>query len=118
MSLNFLLHIFRGSKSGKLIVELNSQVVGLERIGKTIVVGAMDQTLTCYSTKVLVKTNLLRSFFLQVKKQVLTIKTINFLVNSRSRERRRVTESSLRVPLTISSLFTNLVPILRTMTHT
>jgi len=41
----------RGSRSGKLIVELNSQVVGLERIGKTIVVGAMDHTLTCYSTK-------------------------------------------------------------------
>ena len=41
-------------------------------------------------------------------------------MDTRSEERRTVTESSLRVPLTISSLFTNWVPILRTMvvTHT
>ena len=47
-----ILFTFSGSRSGKLIVELHSQVVGLERIGKTIIVGCMDQTLTCYSTKV------------------------------------------------------------------
>ncbi|XP_065062005.1 Bardet-Biedl syndrome 1 protein homolog [Rhopilema esculentum] len=40
-----------GSRSGKVIIELNSQVVGLERIAKTIIVGCMDQTLACYSTK-------------------------------------------------------------------
>ena len=41
-------------------------------------------------------------------------------MSTRSEERHIVTESSLRVPLTISSLFTNWVPILRTMavTHT
>ena len=37
------------------------------------------------------------------------------IVKNHSKERCRVTESSLRVPLTISSSFTNLVPILRTM---
>ena len=41
----------RGSRISKLIVELQSQVVGLERIGKTIIVGCMDHTLTCYNTK-------------------------------------------------------------------
>ena len=41
----------RGSKSAKACIELTSQAVALERIGKNIVVGCMDNTLTCYSTK-------------------------------------------------------------------
>ena len=36
----------------KLCFELNSQPVGLQRVGKNIIVGCMDQTLQCYSTKV------------------------------------------------------------------
>ena len=43
----------RGSKTGKVCFELNSQPVGLERVGKTIVVGCMDDTLQCYTTKVI-----------------------------------------------------------------
>jgi Bardet-Biedl syndrome 1 protein len=41
----------RGSKTAKACIELTSQAVSLERIGKNIVVGCMDDTLTCYSTK-------------------------------------------------------------------
>ncbi|KXJ22583.1 Bardet-Biedl syndrome 1 protein [Exaiptasia diaphana] len=41
----------RGSKTAKACIELTSQAVGLERIGKNIVVGCMDDTLVCYSTK-------------------------------------------------------------------
>ena len=36
----------------KHCVELNSQPVGLERVGKNIVVGCMDQTLQCFTIKV------------------------------------------------------------------
>ena len=43
---------FRGSKEGKLCFELNSQPVGLQRTGKNIVVGCMDDTLHWYTTKV------------------------------------------------------------------
>ena len=42
----------RGVKTGKLCFELNSQPVGLQRVGKSIIVGCMDETLLCYSTKV------------------------------------------------------------------
>lgn len=41
----------RGSKTAKACIELTSQAVSLERIGKNIIVGCMDDTLTCYSTK-------------------------------------------------------------------
>ena len=40
---------------------------------------------------------------------------INISVSTRSEERHSVTEFSIRVPLTISSLYTNWVPILRIM---
>ena len=60
------------------------------------------------------------SFFLSNKTTKQRKKYIYISVSTRSEERHSVTESSLRVPLTISSLFTNWVPILRTMavTHT
>ncbi|KAL3873186.1 hypothetical protein ACJMK2_036333 [Sinanodonta woodiana] len=35
----------------KSCIELNSQPVGLERIGKTIYVGCMDETLQCFTSK-------------------------------------------------------------------
>lgn len=41
----------RGSTTGKLCFELNSQPVGLQRIGKSIVVACMDNSLLCYTTK-------------------------------------------------------------------
>jgi len=41
----------RDTKNVKATIELNSQPVGLERIGKNIIVGCMDETLQCYSTK-------------------------------------------------------------------
>lgn len=41
----------RGSKTPKYCIELSSQPVGMERLGKNIVVGCMDQTLVCYSPK-------------------------------------------------------------------
>ncbi|XP_031552961.1 Bardet-Biedl syndrome 1 protein-like [Actinia tenebrosa] len=41
----------RGSKTAKACIELTSQAVSLERIGKNIIIGCMDDTLTCYSTK-------------------------------------------------------------------
>ncbi|XP_002732274.1 BBSome complex member BBS1-like [Saccoglossus kowalevskii] len=47
-------HIYtlkRGSKTAKSCVELGSQPVGLQRVGKNIVVGCMDQTLQCFTTK-------------------------------------------------------------------
>ena len=42
----------RGMKTARLCVELNAQPVGLQRINKNIVVGCMDQTVQCYTTKV------------------------------------------------------------------
>ncbi|PIK35231.1 hypothetical protein BSL78_27943, partial [Apostichopus japonicus] len=41
----------KGMKIGRLCVELSSQPVGLERVGKNIIVGCMDQTLQCYTIK-------------------------------------------------------------------
>ena len=41
----------RGSKMAKACIELGAQAVGIERTGKSIVAGCMDNTLTCYSTK-------------------------------------------------------------------
>ncbi|EDV24075.1 uncharacterized protein TRIADDRAFT_26650, partial [Trichoplax adhaerens] len=42
----------RGAKHpGKSCIELKSQPVGIERIGKNIIVGCMDQTLNCFTTK-------------------------------------------------------------------
>ena len=46
------LFTFRGSKAGKPTIELNSQPVGMERIGKNVVVGCMDETLQCFTSKV------------------------------------------------------------------
>ena len=44
---------YRGAKHpGKSCIELKSQPVGIERIGKNIIVGCMDQTLNCFTTKV------------------------------------------------------------------
>ena len=42
----------RGSKAGKPTIELNSQPVGMERLGKNVVVGCMDETLQCFTSKV------------------------------------------------------------------
>ena len=59
-------------------------------------------------------------FFYQIK-QLSKKNTYKYIsVSTRSEERHSVTESLLRVPLTISSLFTNWVPMLRAMavTHT
>ncbi|XP_066279675.1 Bardet-Biedl syndrome 1 protein-like isoform X2 [Branchiostoma lanceolatum] len=41
----------KGSKAPKYSIELSSQPVGLQRMGKNVVVGCMDQTLQCYTTK-------------------------------------------------------------------
>ena len=57
------------------------------------------------------------SFFYQIKQLSKKI-YIYISVNTRSEERHSVTESSLRVPLTISSSYKNWVPILRTMAVT
>ena len=43
---------FRGQKAGKSCIDLNSQPVGLARVGKNIVVACMDETLQAYTTKV------------------------------------------------------------------
>lgn len=47
----------RDSPAAKLIVELESQIVGVQRIGKNIYVGCMDDTLRCYSSKVSLANN-------------------------------------------------------------
>ena len=44
--------MFRG-QDPRLAVELQSQISGLERVGKNIIVGTMDQKITCYTTKVI-----------------------------------------------------------------
>ena len=44
--------ISRGNDPAKLTAELSSPIVGLERVGKHIVVGCMDQTINCFSMKV------------------------------------------------------------------
>ena len=44
--------VHRGSTTGRLCFELTSQPVGLQRVGKTIVVACMDNSLLCYTTKV------------------------------------------------------------------
>ena len=44
--------LFSGDRSGKLCFELNAQPVGMARLNKCIVVGCMDETLQCYTTKV------------------------------------------------------------------
>ncbi|XP_074644382.1 BBSome complex member BBS1-like [Tubulanus polymorphus] len=41
----------RGSKTGKLCIELDSHPVGLVKYGKNFIVGCMDQTLKCFTTK-------------------------------------------------------------------
>ena len=43
---------FSGDRQAKLCFELNSQPVGMARLNKTIVVGCMDETLQCYTSKV------------------------------------------------------------------
>ena len=59
-------------------------------------------------------------FHTNKKNKYIKQKLYIFLLTPNSEERPRLTKSSLQVSLTISSLFTNLVPILRTMavTHT
>ena len=41
----------KGGKAIRTCIEVGSQIVGLERIGKTIVVGCMNNSLVCYSSK-------------------------------------------------------------------
>ena len=41
-----------GNQQPRSAIYLNSIAVGLERFGKNIVVGCMDSTLHCYTTKV------------------------------------------------------------------
>eukprot|EP00111_Clytia_hemisphaerica_P010146 TCONS_00029654-protein len=41
----------KGSGPAKLAFEMHSPIVGLERVGKTLVVGCMDKTITCFTTK-------------------------------------------------------------------
>jgi len=49
-----LILFIRGSTDiTKNCIELNSQPVGLERINKTIYVATMDETLHCYTSKVI-----------------------------------------------------------------
>ena len=43
--------IKKGGKAIRTCVEVGSQIVGLERIGKTLVVGCMNNSLVCYSSK-------------------------------------------------------------------
>jgi len=42
----------RGSKTGRLLFQLQSQPVGLRRVNKVIVVACMDKTLQCFNIKV------------------------------------------------------------------
>lgn len=42
----------RGNDPARLAFEMQSPIAGLERVGKNIVVGCMDQTVTCLTTKV------------------------------------------------------------------
>ncbi|XP_057316965.1 Bardet-Biedl syndrome 1 protein homolog [Hydractinia symbiolongicarpus] len=44
-------HLKKGNDPARLVVELPSPIVGLERVGKNIVVGCMDQTITSFSSK-------------------------------------------------------------------
>ena len=44
--------IFRGNEPAKLAFELESPIVGLERVGKNYIVACMDKTLTSFTTKV------------------------------------------------------------------
>jgi Bardet-Biedl syndrome 1 protein len=41
----------RGFKTPKATIALSSQIVGIERNGKNMMVGCMDKSLNCYSTK-------------------------------------------------------------------
>lgn len=41
----------RGFKTPKTSIKLTSQIVGLEKSGKNIIVGCMDRSLGCYTTK-------------------------------------------------------------------
>ena len=43
---------FSGSDQPRTAIYLNSIAVGLERFGKNIIVGCMDSSLHCYTTKV------------------------------------------------------------------
>ncbi len=43
---------FRGHQQPRNAIYLNSIAVGLERFGKNIIVGCMDSSLHCYTTKV------------------------------------------------------------------
>jgi hypothetical protein len=43
---------FRGNPQPRNAIYLNSIAVGLERFGKNIIVGCMDSSLHCYTTKV------------------------------------------------------------------
>ncbi len=47
--------MYRDTTTAKLIVELESQIVGVQRIGKNIYVGCMDDTLRCFSAKVSIR---------------------------------------------------------------
>ena len=49
--------ICRGNEPAKLAFELQSPIVGLERVGKNYVAACMDKTLTCFTTKVRIHFN-------------------------------------------------------------
>lgn len=48
----FFFFILRGSTSGKVTFEMQSPIVGLEKVGKMLIVGCMDKSLTCFTSKV------------------------------------------------------------------
>ncbi len=45
-------YFVRGNPQPRNAIYLNSIAVGLERFGKNIIVGCMDSSLHCYTTKV------------------------------------------------------------------
>ena len=53
LTIYYLFYIFRGSTSGKLAFEMQSPIVGLEKVGKMLIVGCMDKSITCFTSKVI-----------------------------------------------------------------
>ena len=49
---NGVLYTFkRGFKTPKNTIPLSSQIAGIERSGKNVIIGCMDRSLNCFSTK-------------------------------------------------------------------
>ena len=72
----------------------------------------------CKKITAIIKPQKRKTFFHQIKRLSKKNIFLYISVSTHSEGRHIVTESSLRVPLTISSLFTNWVPILWTMAVT